>query len=95
MITTEEEIVEFVYFVNEPIDELFVNVAHRRVGCTCKNKAGLKIIKCPCCGGRLTDIEASAKVELYRNPQKNRPLCHKYIRCKSCNGEVGVMLKSA
>lgn len=92
---TTQNTIEYVYFVHGIIHEIMAGSAQRRVGFTCRNKTGLKIIKCPCCGGRLTDVEDTVKVELYRNPAKSKPLCHSYIQCKGCKGEIGVMIKLA
>jgi hypothetical protein len=93
--TTEVSITEYVYFIDELIPGLMSSAAQRRAGHTCRNKAGIKIIKCPLCGERLTDVAVSTKVELYRNPEKTRLHCHSYLKCKICKSEVGLMLKAS
>ena len=84
--------IEYVYFINGIIPELMANAAYRRTGHTCRDKEKLKIIKCPYCGQRLTDVKVSVKVALYRNPYKTKPNCHGYFKCQNCKDVVGMMM---
>jgi hypothetical protein len=87
--------VDFIYFFDEVIPELFQTwcVAERRVRKPCLCNERLKLIKCPHCKERLTDVPLSTKVELYKNPYKAKNPCHSYATCRSCKSVIGMMLK--
>jgi len=88
-------LIEYIYVINEIIPECMPNVAFRRVGGTCREKEKLKIIKCPHCGERLTDVKVSVKVELYRNPNRAKMQCHGYLKCANCKDVVGIMMSAS
>lgn len=87
------ESMQYFYAVQGIVPDLITCIAYRRAD---KSKAQMqesrKTIKCPYCGSRLTDVGASAKVELYRHPAKISVKCHGYVKCQSCKDEVGIIL---
>lgn len=93
MSLSEPKPMQYFYVVHGIVPDLMACVAYRRVG---KSKIQAqetrKVIKCPYCGGRLTDVGASAKVELYRHPAKGSVKCHGYVKCQCCKDEVGIIL---
>jgi hypothetical protein len=92
MITEMSEVigVEYFYVINGEAPELFPDAAYRK---TVKNQSReLKEIKCPHCGRFFTTVSASARVELFRNPQRKGVNCHTVRKCRICHGDVGLIL---
>jgi len=92
---TTENTPEYIYVVNDVIPEVLpTTVAYRPAGRP--ELAERKIIKCPYCRGKLTDVERHTRVELYRKP-KNKPIKpfpgQVYKQCAMCKGEVGIIMK--
>jgi len=90
-ITTVEETDEagqYFYVVYGDVPELMPTLAFRREGKALQYTR--KILKCPHCSGRLTDVDVSTKTELYRSPVKLKISCHVYRKCDHCHNEVGI-----
>ena len=60
-------------------------------------KSDRKSIKCPYCNGDFTEVEATAKLELFRFPigAKARVKCHKSMPCAACKRMVGIIYAAA
>ena len=56
---------------------------------------GMKIVKCPYCGGVFKVVEATAKLELIRYPRKVKVDWHRSMLCNLCHNTVGVIYASA
>ena len=56
-------------------------------------KSDMKVIKCPYCCNKFTEVELSSKLELFRYPRKVKSeiKLHKSMPCENCNGVVGVI----
>lgn len=85
---------EYLYVIHGVIPEAMPLVAYRRVGGP--ELAGRKLIKCPYCGERLTDVDRHTLVQIYRLPKgklKN-PIPGRFFKmCGVCKSEVGVVMK--
>ena len=57
--------------------------------------AGMKIIKCPHCGGDFKVVEATAKLELICYPREKDIKLHDAIPCQICQKEVGIIYTAA
>lgn len=51
-----------------------------------------KIVRCPYCASRLTDVDVSTKVEVFRYPEKSKMRCQVYRKCGACHREIGFNL---
>lgn len=72
--------------------ELWGAVAFRKAaGFTIERQ---KVIKCPYCGKRLTAVDNSTKLEMYRYPKKAEINCHEYRKCGACGETVGLVFIS-
>jgi hypothetical protein len=80
----------YVYVIHGTIPELMPGVAYRRVGSEEQYKR--KILKCPFCQARLTDMDISTGVELFAHPKRVTVRCQFYFRCADCHKEVGINL---
>jgi hypothetical protein len=78
----------YFYVVHGVIPEIMPNVAYRRVGAEELHRR--KILKCPFCSARLSDMDADTRVELYGHAKRVEIKCQFYIRCAYCHREVGV-----
>ncbi|GHU87705.1 hypothetical protein FACS1894202_02470 [Clostridia bacterium] len=83
----------FFYVIDDIIPELLPGIAYRRVGAEEQHKR--KILKCPFCASRLTDMDAGTKVELFGHAKRVIVKCQFYIRCFQCHKEVGIKLALA
>jgi ribosomal protein L37E len=83
-----QEEVKYFYVVHGTIPELMPRILYRRSGR--KEQYRRKILKCPFCGFRITDVDEQTKVELYKHPVKLKIPCQFYIQCRRCNAEVGI-----
>ena len=88
MILTMQEAVKYFFVIHGTIPELMPIVAYRREGK--EQQYERKILKCPICGRRLTDISADTCVELYKHPVRVSVNCQFYMKCFHCQGEVGI-----
>jgi hypothetical protein len=79
---------QYFYVVHGDVPELMPTLAFRREGKAVQYTR--KILKCPHCLKRLTDIDVSTKAELYRNPGSRKMVCHAYKKCDHCHNEVGI-----
>lgn len=87
------EAMQYFYVVHGTVPDIRARIVYRRVGkAKSQTQETRKVIKCPHCGGRLTDVGACAKVELYRYPAKSSVQCHGYVKCQCCKDEVGIIL---
>ena len=85
---TALETMKFFYIIHGTIPELMPGIAYRRDG-----KEYLydrKVLKCPICGKRLTDMSKETRVELYQHPERVSVICQFYIKCFYCCCEVGI-----
>jgi len=78
----------FFYVIHGVIPEIMPSVAYRRVGAEEQHKR--KILKCPFCASRLTDMDIDTRVELYGHEKRVPTKCQFYIRCFYCHKEVGI-----
>jgi hypothetical protein len=83
-----ENDVDYVYVIHNVFPDLSPKVAFRRTGVAAQNTR--KIIKCPHCNGRLTDVDVSTRVELFRRSEKRNVTCQIYRKCAHCHKEVGI-----
>ncbi|MDL2234685.1 hypothetical protein LJC07_00835 [Christensenellaceae bacterium OttesenSCG-928-L17] len=81
---------KYFYIVHGVIPEVMAPVAYRRERHA--RQAGRKMLKCPHCEKRLTDIDEGVCVELYRHPVHVEVKCEFYLRCFYCKSEVGINL---
>lgn len=81
---------EFYYIVHGVISELMPSTAFRRVGSATQHRR--KILKCPFCASRLSDMDFDTSVELYGHETRVVVKCQFYIRCFRCHKEVGINL---
>ena len=85
---TERETEQYFYVVYGDVPELMPKLAFRREGSAAQFTR--KILKCPYCEHRLTDVDISTKAELFRSPGKMKGSCHVYRKCDHCHNEVGI-----
>jgi DNA-directed RNA polymerase subunit RPC12/RpoP len=78
----------YYYVIHGTIPELEPSVAYRRVGAETQHKR--KLLKCPYCSSRLTDMDIGTKVELYGHSKRVDAKCQFYIRCGCCHREIGI-----
>jgi uncharacterized protein with PIN domain len=76
------------YVIHGTIPELTPNVAYRRAGAEEQYKR--KILKCPFCASRLSDIDEKTNVELYGHVKHVQVKCQFYMRCFNCHKEIGI-----
>ena len=88
MIETVKQEVRFFYIIHGTIPEITPNVAFRRVDKA--EQYARKLLKCPYCERRLSDMDADTRVELYRHPVHVHVHCQFYMKCAYCNSEVGI-----
>jgi hypothetical protein len=74
--------------IHGAIPEIMPGVAYRRVGAEELHRR--KILKCPFCSARLTDMDEGTRVELYGHAKRVEVKCQFYIRCACCHREVGI-----
>ncbi|MDR0840072.1 MAG: hypothetical protein LBN26_01630 [Christensenellaceae bacterium] len=89
MNTAAVEIVEYVFVMHGIPEGMYPAVAYRRAGGFTARRQ--KEIKCPYCGRLLTTIDVTAKVELYRTPNRKEIPCHEYRKCHVCHETVGII----
>jgi hypothetical protein len=80
----------YFYVIHGTIPEIEASVAFRRVGTA--EQHSRKILKCPFCASRLSDMDADTRVELYGHAKRVSVKCQFYIRCDCCRKEVGINL---
>lgn len=85
---TEVSTIKYFYTIAGTIPELMPDCIYRRTSSTAQYNR--KILKCPVCGKRLTDISIDTRVELYQHPVHVTVNCHFYIKCYFCQCEVGI-----
>jgi uncharacterized protein with PIN domain len=78
----------YFYVIHGTIPELMPNVAYRRVGAEEQHRR--KLLKCPYCQSRLTDMDIDTNVELYGHARRVEIRCQFYFRCPCCHKEVGI-----
>jgi uncharacterized protein with PIN domain len=78
----------YFYVIHGTIPELMPIVAYRRIGR--EQQYERKILKCPICGKRLTDMDAETHVELFKHPVRVAVHCQFYMKCAYCHSEVGI-----
>ena len=88
----DNKIVDFVYVVHGIVPALMAKYLSRYANGYRPQSEMRRCIKCPNCKGRLTDVNSSAKVQLFRNPNKNKAKCHGFIQCQTCKEEVGIYM---
>lgn len=82
----------YFYVVHGNVPGIIPRVLYRRSGRARERTEDKKIIKCPFCTRRLTDVGLSVKVDLYRHPSRTKINCHGYLKCNICKNEVGIIL---
>ena len=90
--TAEKE--EYLYVIYGVIPEAMPPVAYRRAGRS--ELTERKIIKCPYCRERLTDIDRHTSIEIYRikKGKPNKPVPGQFFkRCTACKHDVGIVMK--
>lgn len=80
----------YFYVIDDVIPELLLNIAYRRVGAEAQYNR--KILKCPFCQSRLTDMDVGTDVALFAHPKRVTVRCQFYLRCGNCRKEVGINL---
>lgn len=88
MIATRIETMKYYYVIHGTIPEVAPSVLCRRTRAA--QREGRKMIKCPHCGKRLTDTDATTCVELYRHPVHVQVRCQFYMKCTHCKSEIGI-----
>jgi len=78
----------YYYVIHGTIPELMPDVAYRRAGP--EEQHNRKILKCPFCGSRLTDMDVDTVVELFGHENHVIKRCQFYMRCAHCHKEVGI-----
>jgi hypothetical protein len=78
----------YFYVIHGTIPELMPSVAYRRIGADVQHQR--KILKCPFCSSRLTDMDVDTSVELYGHANRVTIKCQFYMRCDHCHKEVGI-----
>lgn len=94
MNTVANEAKEYLYVIHGVIPEVMPSVAYRRTGRP--ELAERKIIRCPYCGGPLTDVERHTLVQIYRTPKRTprKPIPGQFFKvCGLCSREVGIVMK--
>ena len=81
---------KFFYVIHGVIPEVMPSAAYRRVGTATQHRR--KILKCPFCASRLSDMDSGTSVELYGHETSVAVKCQLYIRCSRCRKEVGINL---
>lgn len=91
-IQTDPQLQEMAYYyvIDDIIPELTPGIAYRRVYAEEQHKR--KLLKCPFCQSRLTDMDIDTDVELFAHPKHVTVKCQFYLRCGSCRKEVGINL---
>jgi phage terminase large subunit GpA-like protein len=89
-IRTSRELRDRVYFyvIHGTFPEIEPSVAYRRIGAEAQHRR--KILKCPYCQSRLTDMDIDTNVELYGHAERVAVKCQFYMRCAHCHREVGI-----
>ena len=88
-VTTQEDI-RFFYVIHGTIPELMPSVAYRR---TDRNvQCERKTVKCPVCKSRLTDVSVDTRLELYKHPVHVPVDCQFYMKCVTCDAEIGIRI---
>ena len=85
---------KYLYVINGVIPEAMPSLAYRRTGRP--ELAGRKIIKCPYCREKLTDVERDTRVQLFCLPKgkRKKPIPGEFFKtCEFCRGEVGIIMK--
>jgi uncharacterized protein with PIN domain len=90
MNTTTWESGKYCYVIHGVPYDMRARVAYRRSGRPELHQR--KAVKCPYCQERLTDVDISTKVELYRIPAHKTLICQEYRKCFRCKNEVGMIL---
>jgi uncharacterized protein with PIN domain len=85
---TELQELTYVYTIHGTIPELMPGVAYRRVGAEEQHKR--KLLKCPYCSTRLTDMDEETKIELTGHARRVPIKCQFYMRCFNCHREIGI-----
>jgi hypothetical protein len=80
----------YFYVIHGTIPEIMPEVAYRRAGA--EDRHDRKILKCPFCAARISDMDAKTRVELYGHAKRVEVRCQFYIRCFKCRREVGINL---
>ena len=88
--TPVDEKIEYLYVVYGVVREAMPSVAYRRSGR--QEFSELKMIKCPHCGERLTDVSRDVKVELFRLPSRKEIVYHFIKKCTRCKEVVGILM---
>ena len=88
MIEIARQAMKYFYVIHGTIPELMPGIAYRRDGKEYLHER--KILKCPICGKRLTDMSKETRVELYQHPRRVTVDCQFYIKCFYCYCEVGI-----
>jgi phage terminase large subunit GpA-like protein len=78
----------YFYVIHGTFPEIEASVAYRRIGAEAQHRR--KILKCPYCQSRLTDMDIDANVELYGHAERIAVKCQFYMRCAHCHREVGI-----
>ena len=82
------EAVKYFYVIHGTIPELMPSVAYRRTDRDVQHER--KILKCPACMKRLTDMSLDTRVELFKHPIQVTVNCQFYMKCSYCNTEIGI-----
>ena len=90
---TATEAMNYFFIIHGVPPEFYPSVAYRRAKGFTEERQ--KIIKCPYCGRRLTSIDDSTKIELYRYPRRKEIHCHEYRKCHACRETVGIVFAPA
>lgn len=83
---------KYFYVIHGRVPGIVPRVLYRRSSRLRERTENKKIIKCPFCACRLTDVEISVRVDLYRHPSRTNISCHGYLKCNHCKNEVGIVL---
>jgi hypothetical protein len=84
----ELQAMEYFYVIHGVIPEIMPPVAYRRIGAEEQHRR--KLLKCPFCLTRLTDMDIDTSVELYAHSERVTRKCQFYMRCLNCHKEVGI-----
>lgn len=79
--------IKYFYIIHGVIPELMPDIAYRGQS---KAQHERKVLKCPHCDRRLTDMDTGTRVELYQHPVRVQVQCQFYIKCFHCGNEVGI-----
>jgi hypothetical protein len=72
--------------------EKFPAVSYRRIKGVAEQH-NRKMLKCPTCSARVTDMDEGTRVELFGHSKHVQMKCDIYLHCNNSHGEVGIRFR--